>query len=69
MRGMGVVMLAHACTHMVTRSIPYGWEGREPSGYITGIPAVLLGLFMAIIGIAMLAVPDFMLVLFGWDIE
>jgi hypothetical protein len=66
MRGIGVVMLAGACAHLIKRSIPYGWEGQEPSGYITGIPAVLLGLLMVVAGLVMLVLPEFILVLLGW---
>ena len=62
-------MFAQAFTHLAKRSIPYGWEGQEPSGYITGIPAVVLGLLMTAIGITMLVEPDFILVLFGWSYE
>ena len=65
MRGIGLVMLANACVHLVNQSVSYGWEGQEPSGYITGIPAVLLGILMGVAGVAMLVLPEFMLVLLG----
>lgn len=67
MRWLGVVMLIGAVVQAIQRRIAYGLEGREPSGYITGIPAVLLGLLLGALGLAMLAKPEFMLVLFGWD--
>ncbi len=67
MQGMGVLMLAGAGAQLATRRIPYGWEGREPSGHITGVPAVILSLLMGSIGIAMLARPELMLVLLGWS--
>lgn len=67
MRGAGVVMLAVAGRHLVIRRIPYGWEGREPSGYITGVPAIVVGMLMGAVGFAMLAQPELMLVLFGWS--
>jgi hypothetical protein len=66
MMGVGIMMLAGAVFQLVTRRIPYGWEGLEPSGYITGVPAILLSLFMFAAGLAMLLQPEFMLVLFGW---
>jgi hypothetical protein len=67
MMGVGIMVLAGALPQMVTRRIPYGWEGREPSGYITGIPAVLLSLLICAAGLAMLLQPEFMLALLGWS--
>lgn len=67
MQGMGVLMLAGAGIQLATRRIPYGWEGREPSGHITGVPAVVLSLLLGIVGTAMLARPELMLVLFAWS--
>ena len=67
MRWLGVVMLVGAIVQIVQRRIAYGWEGREPSGYITGIPAVVLGVLLGALGVAMLAKPDLMLAIFGWD--
>jgi hypothetical protein len=66
MMGIGVMMLTGAEYQMVTGRIPYGWQGRESSGYITGVPAVLLSLLMCAAGLVMLLQPEFMLVLFGW---
>jgi hypothetical protein len=67
MRGLGILMLVGMCSQLRTRRIPYGWEGREPSGYVTGLPAVLIALLYGAAGVLMLAQPDFMLYLFGWD--
>jgi hypothetical protein len=69
MRGVGILMLAGAAVQVVTRRIPYGWEGRDPSGHISGAPAIVLSVIMAAIGVAMLVKPDLMLVLFGWADE
>ena len=69
MRGLGVSMLIGAGVQAFTRRIPYGIEGREPSGYITGSAAVLLSLLMGLVGVAMVAQPDLVLALFGWDAE
>ena len=66
MRWLGAVTLAGAIVQIVQRRIVYGWEGLEPTGFITGVPAVLLGILLGALGIAMLAMPDFMLVLLGW---
>ncbi len=67
MRWMGAVMLYGAVMQIVQRRIAYGWEGREPSGYITGFPAVILGVLLGALGVAMLVQPELMLALFGWD--
>lgn len=64
-QGMGLVALVAGFIQIAKRRIPYGWEGREPSGYITGMPAVALGVLMCILALAMLARPELMLVLFG----
>ena len=66
MRGLGVVTLSQATVHLISRRIPYGWEGRQPSGYITGTAAVIVAALLALLGLAMLAKPELMLVLFGW---
>jgi hypothetical protein len=41
-----------------TARVPYGWRGQPPSGYITGIPAVVTGLAVIGLGIYMLARPE-----------
>ena len=67
MQGMGVLTLAGSGVQLATRRIPYGWERREPSGHITGVPAVVLSLLLGVLGMAMLLRPELMLVLFGWS--
>jgi hypothetical protein len=69
MRGMGLTAVVHSITLFVTQKIPYGIEGREPIGNITGLPAVLIAMLILVIGVAMLVLPDFMLDLFGWSDE
>ena len=66
MRGLGIVTIGSALGGIVSRRIPYGWEGREPSGQITGGLAVALSLLFGCLGVAMLTRPKLMLVLFGW---
>lgn len=61
------VMLAGATVQAIQRRIPYGWGGREPSGYITGVPAVFLSALMGLVGVVALVQPDLMLALWGWD--
>ncbi|WP_417071017.1 hypothetical protein [Niveibacterium terrae] len=67
MRWLGAATLAGAVVQLYRRRIAYGWEGQEPSGYITGIPAILFGLLLGALGLAMLGQPDIVLALFGWD--
>jgi hypothetical protein len=66
MRGLGASMIIAAGVQITVRRIPYGWKGKEPSGYITGSSAVLICLLLGAIGMAMIVRPEFMLTLFGW---
>ncbi|MFZ6874096.1 hypothetical protein ACO0LF_18720 [Undibacterium sp. Di27W] len=43
MRFMGLLMLFFACRTLLVRRVPYGMEGQEPIGYLTGVPAVIAG--------------------------
>ncbi|WP_332852238.1 hypothetical protein [Duganella sp. S19_KUP01_CR8] len=65
-RALGVMMLIGAGVQIAARRIPYGLEGKEPSGYITGFPALLVSLLIGTIGIAMIVQPELMLALFEW---
>ena len=67
MRWLGIVMLAGAVVQIIQRRIAYGWEGREPSGFITGFPALVLGVLLGLAGAVMVAKPDLMLAIFGWQ--
>jgi hypothetical protein len=40
------------------RQVAYGWRGGPPSGYITGIPAIAIGLAVVCLGIYMLMRPE-----------
>lgn len=64
-RGMGFVALIAGLIQTTKRRIPYGWEGHEPSGYVTGASAVVLGALMCIVALVMLVRPELMIVLFG----
>jgi uncharacterized membrane protein YczE len=49
---LGLVLFGlHA---LYTRAIPVGWEGRPPSFHLRGLVAVLVGIVVLGIGIAML---------------
>jgi hypothetical protein len=64
--GAGVIMLIDAGVQITECRIPYGWEGKEPSGYLTGLPALLVSLLMGALGITMIIPPELMLTLVGW---
>ncbi|KQU67930.1 MULTISPECIES: hypothetical protein [unclassified Rhizobacter] len=61
MSWLGIVMLVGGIVQTIQRRIAYGLEGRPPSGYITGVPAVIVGVLWCALGVAMLARPDFIL--------
>ena len=63
-RVMGLSMLVFACHCLFVRRIPYGWEGQEPIGYLTGIPAILCGLISFCIAIFMILEPALVLDIF-----
>jgi hypothetical protein len=66
MRALGVMMFIGAVVQIAARRIPYGWEGKGPSRYITGFPALLVSLMMGAMGTAMIFQPELMLALVGW---
>ena len=68
-RAMGVAMLAGAVLQQVRGRIPYGWEGREPLGFLTGGLAIVVNLIMAAIGVALAIWPHAAMNIFGWSSE
>ena len=42
----------------VRRSIPVGWEGRPPSYFVTGFLALIVGMAIVLLGIALMALPS-----------
>ena len=68
-RAAGVAMLAGAVLQQVRGRIPYGWEGREPSGFLTGGTAKVVNLIMAAIGVALAIWPRAAMNIFGWSNE
>jgi len=57
-RSVGVLQLVFSLNTIRKRSVGFGWEGFEPAFYITGIPAVLLGLLSICIAIMLLFYPE-----------
>lgn len=69
-RGLGASMVAGSILqHLSGRGIEYGWEGRPPSGVITGWPAVLLNAAFGLVGLAMAIWPEVAMGIFGWEEE
>lgn len=66
MRGLGILTVIGSGVLMARRRIPYGWEGKAPSGHITGFSAWMVCLLLGALGVAMVTQPGMMLVLFGW---
>ncbi|MBI3728254.1 MAG: hypothetical protein HY254_07960 [Burkholderiales bacterium] len=63
-RVMGFSMLVFACHCLFVRRIPYGVEGQEPIGYLTGILAIFCGLIALGIAIFMILKPALVLDIF-----
>src|SRR5690606_9828838 len=65
-RALGIVLVAGGLYSSLQGSIPYGIEGREPSGYLTGIPARLISVLAILLGLsAAIAAPTAACIL-GW---
>ena len=56
-RVVGVVILFHAAYVLVTRSVPVAIKGRPTSFYLTGTSAVLLGIFLVVVGVLLISYP------------
>lgn len=66
-RGVGVYMMVGALIQQFSGRIEYGWEGRPPSGYITGWTALVLNLIFGMCGLATVIWPDIAMGILGWD--
>ncbi|WP_140637385.1 hypothetical protein [Methylibium rhizosphaerae] len=65
-RAIGLFVMVQAFVLLSAKRIPYGWEGQEPSGYITGPLVQVLAFLLGGLGAAFVARPEFMLNLFGF---
>jgi hypothetical protein len=65
-RAIGLLVIVQAYILLSALRIPYGWEGQEPSGYITGPLVQVLAILLGGFGAAFIAKPAFMLALFGF---
>ncbi|MBW8846360.1 MAG: hypothetical protein JF607_15455 [Burkholderiales bacterium] len=69
-RGLGISMVVGSILqHFSGRGIEYGWEGRPPSGTITGWPAALFTAALGVAGLAVAIWPEVAMGFFGWDEE
>jgi hypothetical protein len=67
MRTLGVTIIGGAVLSQLSgKGVPYGWEGREPSGYITGWGAVAFNCAMGGLGLSAVVWPDAALGILGW---
>jgi hypothetical protein len=51
---LGLGTIGGAIALFVKPRLPYGWEGRAPSGYIEGTPARIVAIIFGLMGIAIL---------------
>jgi hypothetical protein len=65
-RAIGLLVIAQAYVLLSAKRIPYGWEGQEPSGYVTGLFVQVLTTLLGGLGAAFVAKPALMLGLFGF---
>ena len=66
---LGIACLACGMIWIVKRSIPIGIEGRPPSFFLRGLPAVFAGIAMLLMGIVLLKYPVHAACLLGWANE
>jgi hypothetical protein len=66
-RAGGLLIMLYAYAEFLKARIPYGWEGREPSGYLEGTAAKVVAALFGLVGLAAAIAPDFMLVVVGWE--
>lgn len=65
-RAMGIVLAAVGVYWFLQGRIPYGIEGREPSGYLIGTPARVVSVVAILLGLsAAIAAPKAACIL-GW---
>jgi hypothetical protein len=65
-RAVGIFMIISAVLQMRKGRIAYGWEGRPPSGYITGFISTVLNVVFVAIGLAMVVWPELAMGILGW---
>ena len=66
-RAVGGVMIFGAAWQQLRGRIPYGWEGRKPSGFLTGGFATVVNLILAALGFSVLVWPAVAMDVLGWS--
>ena len=66
LRVLGVVLAAGGIYSFLQGSIPYGIEGRPPSGYISGTSARLVSLAILALGVLLVAAAPEAACITGW---
>ena len=66
-RVVGLGCIVSGVIWVVRRSIPMGWEGQPPSFYVTAIPALVVGVAMAVLGVALVAFSSRTACSLGWQ--
>ncbi len=65
-RAVGIALIGTSVYWFVQGNIPYGIEGREPSGYFAGAAARLISIASALLGVALVVAAPKAACLFGW---
>lgn len=63
-RALGVFIVLLALVQYRQGRIAYGWEGRPPSGYLTGMPVTVVSAIFAVAGLALIVWPEFAISMF-----
>jgi hypothetical protein len=63
-RALGVAEALVGAYWIRTGSVPYGWEGRAPSGYLQGWVAIGCGVLAIALGLFFLAAPKVVVPMF-----
>ena len=64
-RALGVLTIVSGLIHGRDGRVEYGWQGREPSGYIEGPVAYLIIALFYVIGFTLVLFPAFVLSLWS----
>ena len=65
-RVAGIGCIVTGTLWAIRRSIPMGWEGQPPSFYVTAVPALVVGVAMAVLGVALVVYSSRTACLLGW---
>lgn len=61
----GFALLAQSAVFLKQRSVPYGWRGTPPSGFITGVSAIFWSVVLAVLGVVLITKPELFALLFA----